>query len=401
MSRPSKPFVRRGFTLIELLVVISIIAVLIGLLLPAVQSGREAARRAQCTNNLKQIALALHNYENANGTFPMGISRQYCPPCDATKAYNTRRAVRVVALTPFLEQSAVYNAFNSQINICTAPNTTIMAVGISTFWCPSDGSDRRARHHFFPASDCAIFDCSPMTTYLTSYAGCIGTWIYHPDWTDAAYTQKLNAMNGLFSYIGYPNYINPIDGHPNPGSISPVRLASITDGLSNTIAYSEKAHGQFSKSASPDGAADFYCWNWWWSPTFGDTLFTSFYPINPFNKINNTAVNGAQSWGDGDAYIMAASSFHPGGELRFRRWLGQVHQGHDQLLADELPDRSAGQPHHRRQWHLFDPARRPWGLPGSDDSKRRGSDQQRFILRRRSSRRWRCASRTMVCTCGG
>ena len=310
MTRSRDPRAAKGgFTLIELLVVIAIIAVLIALLLPAVQSAREAARRAQCVNNLKQITLAMHNYESSNGTFPIGGARQVCGPGSSVAGIFYLGGPSVpVALTPYFEQSGLYNAFNSQLNIYTAPNTTIMAFGISTLWCPSDGAIVGLSYYYSSAA-CGTYDCSPMTTYYSSYAGCLGTWTYFPGYTDAAFLQKLNAMNGLFSYIGYPSYINPIDGHPNTGSIPPVKLSGVTDGLSNTIAFGERAHGLYSQNVASDGYVDFYCYNWWFSPNYGDTLFSTYYPINPWKKLNNTTVNGNQ----GDAYVLAASSFHPGG----------------------------------------------------------------------------------------
>ena len=105
---------RRGFTLIELLVVIAIIAVLIALLLPAVQAAREAARRIQCTNNLKQLGLAMHNYVSAQNTFPvgrMGLNYSYFGVVNSTFTTNARRTWTFLIM-PYLEQRAVFQAIN-------------------------------------------------------------------------------------------------------------------------------------------------------------------------------------------------------------------------------------------------------------------------------------------------
>src|SRR5918997_2209339 len=105
---------RSGFTLIELLVVIAIIAVLIGLLLPAVQAAREAARRAQCVNNMKQIGLAVHNYIDANGTFPSQVGAEPIqasgvPSWGAAQDYRTSWLVQSL---PYMEQGPLFNTYN-------------------------------------------------------------------------------------------------------------------------------------------------------------------------------------------------------------------------------------------------------------------------------------------------
>jgi prepilin-type N-terminal cleavage/methylation domain-containing protein len=118
----------RGFTLIELLVVITIVGILVALLLPAVQAAREAARRAQCSNHLKQLALAAQCYVDAHGVFPLGSFKQPPPvdPCSDSHEHGI-----LIALLPFLEQRPLFNAFNASVHYETAPNSTVMGAGLS------------------------------------------------------------------------------------------------------------------------------------------------------------------------------------------------------------------------------------------------------------------------------
>jgi prepilin-type N-terminal cleavage/methylation domain-containing protein/prepilin-type processing-associated H-X9-DG protein len=191
---------RSGFTLIELLVVIAIIGVLIALLLPAVQSAREAARRAQCTNNLKQIGLALHNYHSAVGAFPMGNARAYEAPGVVTD-WGTFSALAM--LLPYLEQAPVYSSCNFSWNIWYGwgdpINRTVWNTKIDAFMCPSDGG--AGRDHF------------------NSYHGSIGTGTRV--WTEDT--------NGFFAPVR-----------------SATTIAMFSDGTSNTIAYTEALVGNYS-----------------------------------------------------------------------------------------------------------------------------------------------------------
>src|SRR4051794_39611512 len=276
--------VRGGFTLIELLVVITIVAVLVGLLLPAVQSAREAGRRLQCTNNLKQIALALQGYESVHGTLAMGWSRQIIAQGPDQGSFIGLGPSVFLAMTPFLEQAAIFNSYNSQIDVICAQNTTVSWFAIGSLWCPSDGSIVGLRHAF-TESDSLTNDCSPLTTTYSSYAGNMGTWAYRPDPGDPYFVSKLGRMNGVFSYLGFPSWAPQINGIRNPGSISPVRMAGITDGTSTTIAFGERAHGRLDRTGGD--FSEFYFWNFWCSPAYGDTLFTTFYPINPWKALSD------------------------------------------------------------------------------------------------------------------
>jgi len=138
---------RKGFTLIELLVVIAIIGVLIALLLPAVQAAREAARRSQCVNNLKQLGLAAHNYHSANGSFPLGSTMAYNADQPSTGQTTWGVWSAHAMLLPYLEQNPIYQAMNFSLTCWPGygyggyANATAFNTKVQVFLCPSDGND--------------------------------------------------------------------------------------------------------------------------------------------------------------------------------------------------------------------------------------------------------------------
>jgi prepilin-type N-terminal cleavage/methylation domain-containing protein len=181
---------RQAFTLIELLVVISIIAVLIALLLPAVQSAREAARRGQCTNNLKQLGLAVANYESANGSYPCsGLYAGY------PGGYVWYGQNAVVSMLPYFEQSTTANAYNFSLATWHGANYTNHMIGISGLWCPSDAAIPKVRTivqvtgGFAPPQEGPTGQ--PVIQAMSNYVPCVGMWAdpYDP-WTyDVLYSQ--------------------------------------------------------------------------------------------------------------------------------------------------------------------------------------------------------------------
>jgi prepilin-type N-terminal cleavage/methylation domain-containing protein/prepilin-type processing-associated H-X9-DG protein len=148
----------RGFTLIELLVVIAIIGVLVSLLLPAVQAAREAARRSQCINNLKQLGLGMHNYHSAVGAFPLGQTRQPNETYANDPGYNWHGWSAQALMLPYLEQTPLYNAanfsFSPEIADGTAHpmNSTVTRTIVSLFLCPSDANAGKRNINSYSAS---------------------------------------------------------------------------------------------------------------------------------------------------------------------------------------------------------------------------------------------------------
>jgi prepilin-type N-terminal cleavage/methylation domain-containing protein/prepilin-type processing-associated H-X9-DG protein len=194
---------RHGFTLIELLVVIAIIAVLIALLLPAVQAAREAARRLQCANNLKQLGLGMQNYESSNGVLPPQMVLKFTATGSIFWKSSWGASSRI---TPYLELGSLYNAINYTNKTSDPSNMTAVSTQLKVFICPSEVNSEA-----FKSTNTA----GVTSTYgVSNYGWCEGIW---------------------FTFGGF-------GGGPTPsaiGSNMSRTFASFTDGLSNTLLSAE------------------------------------------------------------------------------------------------------------------------------------------------------------------
>ena len=290
----SDPGRRRAFTLIELLVVIAVIGLLVGLLLPAVQAAREGARRLTCQSNLKEIGLALANYDSAHAAYPFGVGGTGPPGREPRWSAQSQ-------LLPFLERSILFNAINFTCEPWlhdpefSAPNLTSLRTRIDAFLCPSDSDD--------------IEDPEEMAH--NNYRACAGTLPYNLS-GDTGVPGKTSQNNGAFWFQ------------------SATQPSQICDGTSGTAVYAERCLGAPSQ---PDPLADYYLTGatqascqaadpnsttrltdpYAWSGSRwgdGNVVFTRYHHLLVPNG-NSCLLGGSKDYGT--LMISTASSRHPGG----------------------------------------------------------------------------------------
>jgi prepilin-type processing-associated H-X9-DG protein len=268
-----------------LLVVIAIIAVLIGLLVPAVQKVREAAARASCQNNLKQIGLAAHGYHDQNKKFPPAVNvpgeeNFGWPVAPATNRWFSL----AMALLPFIEQNAIKNQLvdnvaNPQYTNCLGPDS-VGAQQVPIFVCPSDGG--------MPNPPQGTYTSSGKTYYfgLWSYGGCAGT-------SATTTTGSASRQNGIF-------YLN-----------SSVKISAITDGTSNTLAFGERSRLNMPTAGTTSQSAG----GWAWANYYAQEDMTmnasvaigTTNSLDSFNSMHNNNSGANFTFADGSVRWLSAS----------------------------------------------------------------------------------------------
>lgn len=306
---------QRGFTLVELLVVIAIIGILVGLLLPAVQAAREAARRMQCSNNLKQLALAVHLHHDAHKKFPYGILRNdsLFPHPDAgkpgTPPPQNRRYPLMYQLLPFIEQTALWNQydqFDFNRNRRDIVNPTTDWVGdfflkkvVGTMMCPSNPGG--------PWNEAAS-SAESGRYFRGHYFGCAGTRSYPRVATDG--------RPSLFNPFA-PTVANPAAGGAlTDGLFTRCKrygISDAVDGSSNTLLLGERQYFDqvFDTSAVVDDRIR--DWGWLWFGGEGDANLGTSVPINFRLPANFDTLGATTQQLLFDDRINAFGSMHTGG----------------------------------------------------------------------------------------
>jgi prepilin-type N-terminal cleavage/methylation domain-containing protein/prepilin-type processing-associated H-X9-DG protein len=283
---------RRAFTLIELLVVIAIIAVLIALLLPAVQAAREAARRAQCINNFKQMGIAMHNYHDTAGSFPIG--RMGSGYSYAGVSPNDNRRTWGFMILPYLEQGALYNAINFSTPFYEWEQTTALMTTLSVWQCPSDPGTTTIQE--------------PTLRYRRRKANMAVNWGNSHYWQDEA-GRGTAGPNPWTANV--PAGAVTFNGAPFKGNKS-TSLREMTDGTSNTLLVGEVIIG-VNDDVNYDHRGDIF------NDDYNCAMFMAY--TTPNSKIPDqlaycappTKVPGNPVCNTNEPKFNAARSRHPGG----------------------------------------------------------------------------------------
>ena len=288
---------RTGFTLVELLVVIAIIGVLVALLLPAVQAAREAARRAQCVNSSKQLALALHNYESANRAVPENVR-------PSGRAYESDYVTIgwMQGILPYIEQQSLFSRIDRKLPSLTGVNLEVARTPIPALLCPSDPTNngglltRRSDYHSFSNLRGFDGDSLAVTNYKVSSGSNWGWGDFPGNFStggkNAHDTDGLRRCNGLIC----SNSFNEGPSDLAVAEDNRTKYRQIEDGLSNTFAIGE---------AIPSYTA----WNWWFCNNA--SMATCAIPLNTQTRVPPTdaSLSSATEW----ARTMSFNSLHPGG----------------------------------------------------------------------------------------
>ena len=281
---------RGGFTLVELLVVIAIIGILIALLLPAVQAAREAARRAQCTSNLKQIGIALLNYHDSAKIFPPGGIWWTNSSADAN--WNLNRGSMLAYILPFAEQGAAFSQFDFKGNIAyqrMGPTSAYIAGTVVPFYkCPTDDS---------PALNSAAIDGVPANSLaLFSYVGSKG-----PTRTGDNAAGRCLERSVWDAYNFSTNDNTPAGPFTRLGRSYCCRMQDVQDGLSNTIFVGEVR----ANCALPINRG-------WAHGSNTNGMISTIYPMNSDTCRRDQSL-GACRWWDNWSTEFGFKSLHPGG----------------------------------------------------------------------------------------